>query len=79
VVPENLRLIALPPYSPELNPQEHVWDDLREKGFPNRVSADMEQVVARLKETLREMSADAHRVRNLTAWPWIISINLTVK
>jgi Transposase and inactivated derivatives len=29
--PENIRLVALPPYSPELNPQEHVWDELREK------------------------------------------------
>ena len=29
VVPDNLRLVALPGYSPELNPQEHVWDELR--------------------------------------------------
>lgn len=77
-VPENVRLIALPPYSPELNPQEHVWDDLREKGFPNRVSADMERVIATLKQVLAEMSADAQRVRSLTAWPWIFSLNLTV-
>ena len=26
VVPENMRLAALPPYSPELNPTEHIWD-----------------------------------------------------
>jgi hypothetical protein len=38
VVPDNIRLLALPPYAPELNPQEHVWDELREKEFPNRVS-----------------------------------------
>lgn len=25
-LPENLRLLFLPPYSPELNPQEHLWD-----------------------------------------------------
>ena len=42
-IPENLRLIRLPAYSPELNPQEHVWDDLREKAFPNRVSTNMEE------------------------------------
>ena len=34
VIPENIRLLALPPYAPELNPQEHVWDELREKEFP---------------------------------------------
>ena len=29
VVPENIRLHRLPGYSPELNPQEHLWDELR--------------------------------------------------
>ena len=33
----NLRLLKLPPYAPELNPVEHLWDDLREKSFHNRV------------------------------------------
>ena len=37
VVPENIRLHRLPGYSPELNPQEHLGDELREKEFPNRV------------------------------------------
>jgi DDE superfamily endonuclease len=31
VIPENIRLLRLPPYAPELNPQEHIWDELREK------------------------------------------------
>jgi len=34
-LPENLRLHFLPPYSPKLNPQEHIWDELREKYFHN--------------------------------------------
>ena len=34
-VPENIRLIFQPPYSPELNPMEQVWEHLREKKFPN--------------------------------------------
>lgn len=37
MVPENVRLIRLPGYSPELNPQEQVWDEVREKAFPNLV------------------------------------------
>jgi transposase len=32
----NLKLLFLPPYSPELNPQEHVWDELQEKCFHNK-------------------------------------------
>jgi transposase len=35
--PKNIRFIHMPPYSPELNPAEHIWDELREKGFHNRV------------------------------------------
>ena len=31
VVPENMRLLFLPPYSPELNPAEHLWEALREE------------------------------------------------
>ena len=34
VIPENIRLLRLPPYAPELNPQEHVRDEVREKEFP---------------------------------------------
>ena len=30
---ENMRILFLPPYSPELNPQEHVWDELLESSF----------------------------------------------
>ncbi|WP_156912861.1 transposase [Methylocaldum szegediense] len=29
----NLRLLSLPPYAPELDPVEHLWDELREKAF----------------------------------------------
>lgn len=35
--PANIHLLKLPPYAPELNPIEHVWDELREKFFHNQV------------------------------------------
>ena len=74
--PENIRLVALPPYAPELNPQEHVWDELREKEFPNRVFNELSAVVRQLEHGLPRMSADRDGLRSLTAWPWIISLNL---
>jgi hypothetical protein len=40
-IPENVRLMKLPAYSPQLNPQENIWDEMREKYFPNRVFSDM--------------------------------------
>ena len=35
VVPDNVMLLYLPPYSPELNPKENLWDEIREKIFKN--------------------------------------------
>jgi hypothetical protein len=76
IVPENIRLIRLPGYSPELNPQEHIWDEVREKAFPNLVLDQMALVVERLKNGMSALATDAERVRGITAWPWIVSLNL---
>jgi DDE superfamily endonuclease len=75
-VPENIRLLRLPPYAPELNPQEHVWDEVREKEFPNRVFDRLEAVIAQLERGLPALAADRDRLRSLTNWPWIDSLIL---
>ena len=75
-IPENIRLHRLPAYSPQLNPQEHLWDELREKEFPNRVFADMAGVLRQLAHGLPRLAADIARVRSITAWPWIVSLPL---
>src|SRR6516162_353967 len=38
VIPSNITLSPLPAYSPELNPQENIWDEIREKIFKNSPS-----------------------------------------
>jgi DDE superfamily endonuclease len=76
VVPRNVRLLRPPPYAPELNPQEHVWDELREKEFPNRVYADMASVRAQLEAGLPRLAGERKALRSLTAWPWINRLNL---
>lgn len=43
-VPENIRLIPQPSHSPELNPAEHIWDELREKNFPNKAFCSLKEV-----------------------------------
>ena len=75
-IPENIRLHRLPGYSPQLNPQEHVWDELREKEFPHRVFESMALVVGQLESGLPRMAADTQALRSLTAWPWIVSLIL---
>ncbi len=76
VIPENIRLSRLPCYSPELNPQEHLRDEIREIEFPNRVFSDMEGVVGTLQTGLPRLAFDRERLRSICAWPWIVSLNL---
>jgi transposase len=71
-LPANLRLLTQPPYSPELNPVEHLWDDLREKSFHNRVFESLDALEDHLVSALRTMENDRDRARSITAWPWII-------
>ena len=73
VVPANVRLLRLPAYAPELNPQEHIWDELREKQFPNRVFDDLDAVRAHLEAGLFRLASSRKTLRSITAWPWIVS------
>lgn len=73
----NLRLLSLPPYSPELNPVEHLWDDLREKSFHNRVFDSLDALENHLEVALLNMELDHQRVQSIVAWPWIIN-SLTI-
>jgi len=68
VVPDNIRLVYLPPYSPELNPAEHLWESLRESHFGNTVSSDLDAVEAALAEELRSMETDLPGSQKLTVF-----------
>ena len=69
VVPENIRLLPQPAHRPEVQPTEHIWDEVREKHFHNRVFDDMDAVEETLVEGLNALRADPERVRSLTYFP----------
>ena len=69
VIPENIRLIPQPAYSPELNPGEHIWDELREKYFHNRFFSSLDQLIEVLCQGLTDLSEDTKRLRSLTGFP----------
>ena len=73
MVPDNIRLVRLPPYSPELNPVEHFWDDLQEKHFHNPVFESLDALEDHLEAALRKMENEPDRIRSIIAWPWIIN------
>jgi transposase len=70
-VPENIRLLFQPPYSPELNPVEHIWDDIREKYFNNHQFSSLDALQERLCSALNELSSQTDYVRSMTYFPHI--------
>jgi transposase len=72
-IPHNIRLVFLPPYSPELNPVEHIWDELREKSFGNMVFNSLDALEDQLEVGLRTLELDRSRVQSIVGWPWIIN------
>jgi hypothetical protein len=75
-VPPNMRLMFLPPYSPELNPAEHLWQALREDCFANHVFCDLDAVEIALTHGIADLEADPARTQSMTGFEWITSISL---
>lgn len=63
-------LIGLPPYSPELNPAERVFQEVR-RAIEGKVYATLEDKMTAVAEFLRGLEAEPERVRSLTWWDWI--------
>ena len=76
LVPSNMRLTFLPPYSPELNPAEHLWKALREDCFANHVFKDLNAVERALSSGIRALEANPARTRSMTGFDWVVSISL---
>lgn len=65
---ENMRILFLPPYSPELNPQEHAWDELREKFFHNRAFDSHDAFEIHLESALKSFELNQETMRSIVGW-----------
>jgi transposase len=70
-IPENMRLLPQPPGSPELNPAEHLWDDLRENETANRSFDSLEHLESALCNGLNRLVSDPARLRSMTNFPYM--------
>jgi transposase len=68
-IPTNMRLIAQPAYSPELNPVEHIWEEVREKHLTNLALASLDEVIDKVCDGLNQLEADPERLRSMTYFP----------
>ena len=73
IVPDNIELCPLLAYTPELNPIEMIWDEVREKGFCNEIFKSLDAVLDRLCATVKELADDTQRVASITYREWLIS------
>jgi transposase len=70
-IPENIRLLPQPSHSPELNPVEHIWEDLREKAMPNKAFKSLDHLEEALCNRLRELDRHPEMVRSMTNFPYL--------
>ena len=67
MVIDGIYLLKLPPYAPELNPIEHVWDELREKFFHNRVFKSLDALEDHLTLALKTLENDPNTVGSIVS------------
>ena len=72
VIPDNITIVNIPPYTPEMNPIEQIWRELRTKGFKNEVFQTLEKVVDRLCQTINNLSSET--ISSITRRSWISAI-----
>jgi len=70
-IPDNLRLLPQPPGSPELNPAEHLWDDLRENETANCLFDLLEHLETILCHGLKRLASDPEGLRSMTNFPYM--------
>jgi transposase len=65
VIPENITLVTLPPYSPKLNPVENIWEYLRKNKLANRLYQTYEDIVDACCEVWNSLMAMPERIASI--------------
>lgn len=72
-MPKNIKLLYLPPYCPQLNPSENMWEEIREKFFTNLVFDSIDAVMDKLEEAMIFYAKNEEIVKSVTGFDWIIT------
>ena len=69
-IPENITLVRLPPYAPELNPIENVWEYLRGNKLAITVFDDYDDIVDKACGAWNFFEQDPKRIALITTRAW---------
>jgi len=70
-LPGNIECLFIPPYTPEMNPIEQIWKELR-KGFANKVFPSLKAVSKKLASAVEKLTAET--IKSITGRDWILDI-----
>ncbi|GEO83066.1 transposase [Pararhodospirillum oryzae] len=70
IIPDNITLIELPPYSPELNPVETIWEYMRQNKLANRLYETYEDIVKACCDAWNDLIAAPARIISIASRDW---------
>ncbi len=70
-IPDNIEFTFIPPYTPEMNPIEQVWAEIRKRGFKNRAFQTLESVIDKLQEIIRGLNNET--LKSIVHRKWVCS------
>ena len=70
-VPDNISLLFLPPYSPELNPVEEFWHELRRRFFANRIIDTVEELIEACCTAWNTALKTPGFIKSVTGYYWL--------
>lgn len=70
-IPSNIEIVKIPPYCPQINPSENMWEEIREKLFPNIVFNSMDAVEKRIMQACSFYQENKNIVQSITNFNWI--------
>ena len=69
-VPDNITIVPLPPKCPELNPQENVWQFMRDNWLSNRVFDSADALVDHCCDAWRKLEAQPWTIMSIGLRDW---------
>jgi hypothetical protein len=70
-IPANITLLPLPPRSPELNPQESIWQFIRDNWLSNRIFADYDDIIDHCCHAWNKLIDQPGRIMSIGLRDWV--------
>ena len=77
-IPSNIELAFIPPYTPEMNPIEQVWKEIRKRGFKNKAFQTLEAVIDKLQEVIQGLEKSVLKSTVSRQWTRLLFENVLV-